>query len=124
MHWLRTIRGFVRILIAVFVVGQFAGVNSLSPANAETAADTAGWHLHHQHVQEAEHGTAGRHHGDHKGPLSEHCCALHAFFVGIVCPTVTVEAVGATGTRLALPADTAHRTDTASRLDRPPRPLV
>ena len=124
MNWLRTIRGFVRVLLVAFVVAQFAGVNSLPLASAETGSSAVAWHVHHQHLQGAEHGVAGHHHGDHKAPFTEHCCALHAFFVGIVCLAVDIESLAVSSTRLTPAADISRPIQTAARLDRPPRPQV
>jgi hypothetical protein len=112
----------VRILVAAFVLAQFAGVNT-SPL-AETGPGAVASHVHHQYLNGAEKGTAGHHHGDHKAPFTEHCCALHVFFVGIVCPAITIETLVAASTRVAPPADSSRQTFTAGRLDRPPRPLV
>lgn len=125
MNWLRKIHGFVRILVAAFVVAQFAGVNSSPLANAEAGRGAVAWHVPHQHLQGAGQGLSNLHHGDRdKAPFTEHCCALHAFCVGIPCPAVGVKALARAGTRIALASDPTHRPLTIGRLDRPPRRLA
>jgi hypothetical protein len=124
MNRLRTIRGFVRILIAAFVVAQFAGVNSSPHARTETGPSSVSAHVHHQH-QTSDLGTVRHQHpADHKATYSDYCCALHAFFVGIVTPPVAVNILATVSARLALQGDISRPTYTVERLDRPPRPLA
>jgi hypothetical protein len=121
MNWFRTIRGFVRLLVALFVVAQFAGVVSSPRANAQPIANAALAYDHHQH----DHADEGKvpHHGDHSGNLADTCCALHAYFAGILPPAVLVETGSAMGQSLAGAPDDQDRGMPPGRLDRPPRPL-
>src|SRR5258708_5235899 len=120
MNWFRTIRGFVRLLVALFVVAQFAGVVSSPRANAQPMANAALAHDHHQH----DHADEGKvpHHGDHGGNLADTCCALHAYFAGILPPTVVIETGSAIGKSLAGTPDDQDCGMPPGRLDRPPRP--
>jgi hypothetical protein len=123
MHWFRTIRGFVRLLVALFVVAQFAGVVSSPRANAQPIANPAAAHDHHQHGH--DHADEGNvlYHGDHSGNLADTCCALHAYFAGILPPAVVIETGSAIGESLAVYPDDGDRGMPPGRLDRPPRPL-
>jgi hypothetical protein len=123
MHWFRTIRGFVRLLVALFVVAQFAGVVSSPRASAQPIPDAAAAHDHHQHgLDHAEEGNVP-YHGDHSGNLADTCCALHAYFAGILPPAVVIETGTAIGESLAVYPDDRDRGMPPGRLDRPPRPL-
>ena len=117
MNWFRTIRGFVRLLVALFVVAQFAGVVSSPRAGAQPIPDAAAAHDHH-----AEEGNLP-YHGDHSGNLADTCCALHACFAGILPPAVAIETGSAIGESLAVYPDDRDRGMPPGRLDRPPRPL-
>jgi hypothetical protein len=124
MQWLRSITGFVRMLVALFLVAQLGGVVSSPLASAQGAPTAVVSHAHDQHAH--NHGGLGtlHHHGDHTGNHADQCCALHAFFAGILPPVIAIESVGAVGQRL-----TANLADTGQgvapgRLDRPPRPLL
>src|SRR6266481_4962765 len=122
MNWFRTIRGFVRLLVALFVVAQFAGVVSSPRASAQPIANAAA-HNDHQHSHDhADEGKVPRH-GDHSGNLADTCCALHAYFAGILPPTVVIETASAIGKSLAGAPDDQRRGMPPGRLDRPPRPL-
>ncbi|MGX9948531.1 hypothetical protein ACTG4Q_39265 (plasmid) [Bradyrhizobium denitrificans] len=122
MNWLRRQRGFVRILLVVMLTVQFAGVLASPLAHASPAFNGAHQIVHHQHV----HGTAGLPHQqrDHKAAFSEHCCALHAIFVGIIAQAAVPETRIASFTRIALATEAAQHVSAASRLDRPPRSFV
>jgi hypothetical protein len=121
MNWLRTIRGFVRVLVALFVVAQFAGVVSSPRANAQPIANAALAHDHHQH-DHADQGNVPHHH-DHSRNLADTCCALHAYFAGILPPAVLIEAGSPIGQSLAGAPDDQDSGMPPGRLDRPPRPL-
>jgi hypothetical protein len=128
MHWLRRMHGFVRVLAALFVLAQLAGVVSSASAKAVFAPGDLVVQIQHQYAH--EHGDGGQHfgdrgkahHHDHSGTADD-CCALHAFFAGILPPTIAITTAKISGARLA--ADVADR-DVGlppSSLDRPPRPL-
>ena len=109
MNWLRTTHGYVRILVAAMVVAQSAGVISSPFAKADTAPTVLGSHVHHQHLQN-EDGTANHHRGDYKASFTDHCCALHAIFTGIVCQAVVIEASATKVTRVAPATDLTQPT--------------
>jgi ABC-type Zn2+ transport system substrate-binding protein/surface adhesin len=128
---LRMIRHFVHLLVAAFVFAQFAGVVASPLASAEALATAAlataaAHHDDHAHAHH-HHGGAGAHHqGDQHDQDTDHadqCCALHAFFAGVLPPVIAADLREAAGQRL-----TPHFADIGvgvglGRLDRPPRPL-
>ena len=132
MQWFRTIPRFVRALVALFVLAQVAGVVSSPLAQAHTASGAPISHVSHHHAdghRAAPHRADGhRHNGclhsdgsacpDH----ADYCCALHAFFAGILPPAAAIDNVVPASERLR-PAvtDVALGLD-PGRLDRPPRP--
>jgi len=123
MQRLRTIRRFVHVLVAGFVLAQFAGVISSPLASAEPFAPAVALHADHEHAHH-HHGDGGAHHqGDQGANHADRCCALHAFFAGVLPPVIAVVMQEAGGQRL-----TPYFTDIGvgvdlGRLDRPPRPL-
>jgi len=120
MNWFRTIRGFVRLLAALFLVAQFAGVVSSPRANASPLPNAA--HAHAQHQHDYDH--AGQHHGDRAQDLADTCCALHACFAGVLPPAIVIETEIAIGESLAMGPDDRECGVPPGRLDRPPRPLL
>jgi len=122
MNWLRTIPGFVRLLIALFWVAQLSGVVSSPRANAQTIP-TAVAHTHHQHTYDKGDERKAHDHGDHGGNLADTCCALHAYFAGVLPPVAAIETVSVAGKRLAAGPDDPGLGVPSGRLDRPPRPL-
>lgn len=124
MQRLRTIRGFVHALAAVFCLGQFAGVVSSPLASAETFTTGVAVHADHEHAHHHHHGQeAAHHHGDLGADHGDHCCALHAFFTGVLPPAIAV-VFGETDSQRLSPrvADIGVGVDLI-RLDRPPRPV-
>jgi hypothetical protein len=132
MQWFRTIPRFVRALVALFVLAQFAGVVSSPLTQARTASGAAISHVSHHHA-DGHHAAAHRADGHrHNGCLhpdgsacpdhADYCCALHAFFAGILPPAAVIDNVVLASERLR-PAvtDVALGLD-PGRLDRPPRP--
>jgi hypothetical protein len=123
MNWFRTIPGFVRLLVALFVVAQLAGVVSSPRANAQPIPDAATAHSHHQHgYDHADEGNV-HHHGDHGVNLADTCCALHAYFAGLLPPPIVIETGNIIGECLAVAPDDLNCGVPPGRLDRPPRPL-
>jgi hypothetical protein len=122
MQGFRTIPGFVRALIALFVLAQFAGVVSSPLATAHATVGAAVAHASHHHA-DSRHADHHRDHGcAHPGAgtcdHADYCCALHAFFAGILPPATAIDNAAIAGEKLR-PAVT----DVApGRLDRPPRP--
>jgi hypothetical protein len=133
MQWLRTKARAIRLLVALFLVAQFAGVVSSPLAQAHAAAGVAIAHASHHkavdHQAEGHRADGYRHdacaHPD-AGACTDHadyCCALHAFFAGILPPAAAIDnAVIAGGTLRPAVTDIALGLH-PSRLDRPPRPL-
>jgi hypothetical protein len=125
MQWLRTIRRFVRVLVALFMVAQFAGVVSSPLASAKEIPTPATSLMHHHHLDEHDGEATFHHHGNQTGNHhADLCCALHAFFAGVLPAVIAVNAVDAVGQRFAADlADVVNGIGPA-RLDRPPRPRV
>jgi len=123
MNWFRTIRGFVRLLVALFVVAQFAGVVSSPRASAQPIANAVATHDHHQHAHHSGDEGNGPHPGDSSADLADSCCALHAYFTGVLPPAVAIETRSVDGQSLAVDPDDQERGIPPGRLDRPPRPL-
>ncbi len=121
MIWLRTMRPFVRLLVALFMVAQFAGVVSSQRANAEATA------LASLSPDHAHHGSTGQthehHHPDHGGNPADACCALHAYFVGVISPVVGVLTDWTAGETFVAGLVDKGPGLPPGRLDRPPRPL-
>jgi hypothetical protein len=121
-------------LVALFVLAQFAGVISSPLAQARTAAGAAISHVSH-HRADGHHATAHRADGHrHNGCLhpdgsacpnhADYCCALHAFFAGILPPAAAIDdAVGGGEALRPAVSDIAPGLH-PGRLDRPPRPLL
>ncbi len=137
MQRLRTISRFVRVLVALFVAAQFAGVVS-SPLALGAENPTAVSHTHHHHMSAqmgahldapiaAHSGAAKSHsHGDRSANHSaDPCCALHAFFAGVLPAMIAVEATSVAREQRVASALCEFASGIGpGRLDRPPRPLV
>jgi hypothetical protein len=121
MNWFRTIRRFAWLLVAVFTVAQFAGVVSFPRANAEAAAlaSLSPEHAHHPSMGQ----THEHHHRDHGGNLGDACCALHAYFVGVISPVIGICTDSLAGETLVASVVDQEPGLPPGRLDRPPRPL-
>jgi hypothetical protein len=119
---LRTIPWFIRLLVGLFLVAQFAGVVSSPRASALPVAAALAAHDHIQHAQDhANHGQP-QHHHDHSS-LADTCCGLHACFAGVLPPLAAVATECAMGEPMAALADDLTLGLSGGRLDRPPRPL-
>lgn len=123
MNWLRTIPRFVRLLVALFAVAQLAGVVSSPRAEGSLIPAATAAHAEHQHGHDHA-GSGNAHHQDsHSGNLADTCCALHAYFAGVLPPVIAIETESVIGESLAVyPEDRGHGV-APGRLDRPPRPL-
>jgi hypothetical protein len=128
MQWFRTKTRAIRLLVVLFLVAQFAGVVSSPLAQAHAAAGAAVAHPAHHHA-DGNRASDHRHDGclhPKSGACTDHadyCCALHAFFAGILPPAAAIENV-AIASEMLRPAvsDVALGLE-GGRLDRPPRPL-
>jgi hypothetical protein len=121
MKWLRSIPRFVRLLIGLFLVAQLAGVVSSPRADAQPMPDATAQHNHQHHGHEHDSSGAAHQPGDH-GNLADSCCALHAYFAGVMPPAVAVKTAAVVGERLAAGPDDQSGGVPPARLDRPPRP--
>jgi hypothetical protein len=132
MQWFRTMPRFVRALVALFVLAQFAGVVSSPLAQARTASGTTISHVSHHHAG-GHHATAHRADGNrHNGgphpdggaclDHADYCCALHAFFAGILPPVAAIENAGIASETLSPAVTDVALGLPPGRPDRPPRP--
>jgi hypothetical protein len=127
MQRLRTKTLAVRLLVALFLAAQFAGVIALPPAHAHVAVAAHAAH-HHDGVHAGQH-TVGGHrndgcaHPDACPDRADYCCALHAFFVGILPPSAGMTNPVPTGEALRSAVTRAALGYQPGLLDRPPRPL-
>jgi hypothetical protein len=122
MERLRRIPGFaIRLLIGAFLVAQLAGVVSARPAQARATPNPLNSQFHHSHAHCP--GTEGQeHHDAETDKLGGACCALHAFFAGVLPPVAIVDAPRHEG-RLLEPGPARPGAGVPpAPLDRPPRP--
>jgi hypothetical protein len=123
MNWFRTIRPFVRLLVALFMVAQLAGAVSSQRANAEATAGAIA-SFPHEHARHGNMGQTHEHHDpDHGGNPADACCALHAYFVGVISPVIGIVTDPMAGETLAASLIRQEPGLPPARLDRPPRPL-
>jgi|SRR5262245_38487619 len=125
MQWLRTISCFVRVLVALFVMAQLAGVVASPLASAQVKPAVGSAHTHHHHADQPS-GEAIYH--SHDSNSTNHqpdpCCALHAFFTGVLPGVVAVNLVDLPRERLSVDLPDMFVGIDPGRLDRPPRPFV
>ena len=125
MQRLRMIHHFVRVLVTLFVVAQFAGVVSSPLASVQAIPNAAASHVHHHHHAHDENCSGGaRHPGDQSAHHADYCCALHAFFSGLLPSAIAVETADIIGERLAPRATDVGFGIDPCRLERPPRPFA
>ena len=123
MQRFRTLFLFVRILVALFVLAQFAGVVSSPFTAAHASVITSAAHLHHLHAhQDTSSKTPDEH--EHGLGHADYCCALHAFFVGVLPLAIAIEVANGVGKQVFTGLDDVHRGVAPGRLDRPPRSFV
>jgi hypothetical protein len=124
MQRLRTIGCFVRVLAALFVVAQFAGVvpSPVTTAQAGSSIAAAPVHHHHHHADQG----AGTNSHSHESKNTKHqvdpCCGLHAFFTGVLPGAVVVDPVDVSDQRPSVRLDDVVVGIDPHRIDRPPRP--
>jgi hypothetical protein len=126
MNRLRTVPVFVRLLVGLFLAAQLAGVVSSPRASAHPAMPDAGIapsHHDHAHHHDDGSGSGPAPHQHDGGNLADTCCALHAYFAGVLPPAVAVKTASIVGERLAARPDDQAPGLPPGRLDRPPRPL-
>ena len=124
MQWLRTIRRFVRVLAALFVVAQFAGVVPSPLSSVQASGGVAAAHVDHHHHTD---GPGAISHSDDSKNAKHHtdpCCGLHAFFTGVLPAVVVVDPVELPHQQVSIGlADVVVGID-PGRIDRPPRPFA
>lgn len=124
MQRLRTIPRFVRVLVVLFLVAQFAGVVSSPLASTEAYADAVASRMHHQHIHHAESSAAADHHADHNAGHVDRCCALHVFFAGVLPAAIAAETKDVVGRQLTPGVIELGCGVEPGQLDRPPRPFA
>lgn len=121
MQWFRTIRRFAGVMVGLFLLAQFAGVVSAPLASAHPATAAALSHVHHQgHVDDK---APVHQHGGESGKDADHCCALHAFFAGVLPSAVAIESTALTGLVITPRLAEGSSGVTLATLDRPPKRL-
>jgi hypothetical protein len=109
------------MLVALFVLAQFAGAVSAPLAGTLGTARSAASHVHPHHA-----GVGGMIH-EHGAPQQNHadyCCALHAFFAGVLPSVAGVASVPLSGEPVSANFARATIGLAPDRLDRPPKPLL
>jgi len=124
MQWFRTIRPFVRLMVLLFVAAQFAGVVSSPLDSARAFTGAADFHMHHHHADGQKGLGSTEHSTDQSSGHFDRCCALHAFFAGIMPPVIEIGIADRLDQRLFADLNDIAHGMTVGRLDRPPRPLV
>jgi hypothetical protein len=131
MPWFRTKTHAIRLLVALFLVAQFAGVVSSPLAQARAAAGAvvahASHHQAHKHQEVAQRANGHRHDGCAQSDAgacgaANYCCALHAFFAGILPPAAAIDNPVVAGEALHPGVTDIALSLHPARLDRPPRP--
>lgn len=125
MHWFRTIRAPIRLLIGLFMLAQLAGVVSLPFGAAQAAPGIVASHVHHHDHHAHSGGVPGMvgHHDQQPKGHADYCCALHAFFAGVLPSMALVEAATLNGERVPARLTDGTVGITPAGLDRPPKPL-
>jgi hypothetical protein len=112
------------MLVALFLVAQFAGVVSSPLASSEAFANAVAFNAQHQHLHHLGGAGAAHRHGDQDRHHADHCCALHAFFAGVLPPAIAVETVVVVSEPIVTRLDDFGFGVAPGRLDRPPRSLI
>ena len=122
MRWFRTTKRSIRALVIAFVLAQFAGVVSSPLADALGSERSAASHVHHHHASAG--GMVHEHGGVQDQNRADYCCALHAFFAGVLPSVAAVSSTTLMGERVGPNLAQAAIGLTPGRLDRPPKPLL
>lgn len=122
MRWFRTTKRSIHALVIAFLLAQFAGVVSSPLAGASELERSAASHVHHHHA--GADGTVHDHGGPHHQNHADYCCALHAFFAGVLPAVAAVESMTLTGERVSAILTQTTVGLAPGRLDRPPKPLL
>lgn len=124
MQWLRTVAPLIRVLVGLFVLAQFAGAVSSPFAGSWQREHSAAPHVHHHRAGAADVGGMAHEHGGRQQNHADYCCALHAFFAGVLPYVAAVASTTLTGERVVANLTQAAIGLTPGRLDRPPKSLL
>jgi hypothetical protein len=124
MQWFRTKTSAIRLLVGLFLLAQFAGVVSSPLAQAHAAASTAAVHAGHHHANGHRHDGCAHANAGACTDRADYCCALHAFFAGILPLAAAIENAGIASETLRPAVSDAALGLEGGGLDRPPRPLL
>jgi|SRR5215472_17391597 len=122
MRWFRTTKRSIHALAIAFLLAQFAGAVS-SPLAGAGSEPSAASHVHHHHAG-APRGMAHEHGGPQQSRHADFCCALHAFFAGVLPSVADVGSTTLSGQRVVANLTQAAIGLEPDRLDRPPKPLL
>lgn len=128
MNWFRTLPRLVRLLVGVLVLAQFSGVVSSPRLHADPIASAVFSHngqaVGLEPPPAAHHHNGGDHGASHRDSSNpaDTCCALHAYFAGVIPKLMAIETIMFIGERLAVNADDQQIGVPPGRLERPPRP--
>lgn len=120
----RTIPHAIRVLVALFLIGQFAGIVPSPLASTEAFASAVASHLDYHHAQLHNFQGSTAHRADHNADRPDRCCALHAFFAGVLPSPATVEIKALSGQRIVGDLADIGGGLIQGGLDRPPRSLL
>jgi len=115
---------FVRVLVALFMVGQFAGAVPSPLASSHAFAVALALHDHNHRMPRQSGAVDTGHHCNQDRDQADHCCALHAFFAGVLPAIVAVETIDILTQRVAPDLEDLSFGVASDRLDRPPRPVL
>lgn len=125
MRWFRTTKRSIHALVIAFLLAQFAGVVSSPLADAWGSEHSAASDVHHHHISAGDVGGMVHEHG---GPQHQNhadfCCALHAFFAGVLPSVAAVASMTLMGERVSAILTQTTIGLAPGRLDRPPKPLL
>jgi len=124
MRWLRTVAPFIRVLVGLFVLAQFAGAVSSPLAGSWRPPRNATSHIHHHHAGSGDVGGMVHEHGGPQQSHADYCCALHAFFAGVLPSVVDIESTTLIGQRVTANFRQTTVGLSPGRLDRPPKSLL
>lgn len=125
MHWLRSLNRSILALVVAFLLAQFAGAVPSPLASAQNFANAVTHHVHHhQHAHGYSQEGHGSSHNDRTGNHGDTCCALHAFFAGVVPCLAAIEIRAVAGQRIDAVFAEDRVEALPNRLDRPPKPIV
>jgi len=121
MQWLRTVAPFIRVLVGLFLLAQFAGAVSSPLGGAAASEHSAASYVHHHHASTGNTGGMAHEHGGPQQSQADFCCALHAFFAGVLPSVAAVASTTLSGQRVAANFARVAIGLVPGRLDRPPK---